>query len=67
MLKKYTYREMIQNMQEAKLVKDKKTGEMYDPNVEFDKLLHHPDTVAQMKRMKDERGRGWPKHPDDKK
>jgi hypothetical protein len=48
------------------LVQDRVTGEMYDPMVEFEKLLHHPDTVAQMFRMKEERGRGWPKHPDDR-
>lgn len=42
-------------------VTDKKTGEKYDPEKKFKELLHHPDTKAQLKRMKDEKGKGWPK------
>jgi hypothetical protein len=44
-----------------KLVKDKKTGEMYDPDEEFDKLMNKPTTLAMLKRMKNEEGVGWPK------
>ena len=55
-----TEREMIN------LVQDRVTGEFYDPMVEFDKLLNSPEVVDQMVRMKEERGRGWPMHPDDK-
>ena len=49
-----------------KLVQDRVTGEFYDPMVEFEKLLNSPEVVDQMVRMKEERGRGWPKRPDDK-
>ena len=42
------------------LVKDRVTGEMYDPQVEFEKLLQDPEVVDQMVRMKEERGCGWP-------
>jgi len=42
------------------LVQDRVPGEMYDPQVEFEKLLQNPEVVDQMVRMKEERGRGWP-------
>ncbi len=42
------------------LVEDRVTGEMYDPQVEFEKLLQNPEVIDQMVRMKEERGRGWP-------
>ena len=35
------------------LVKDKVTGVMYDPEVEFDKLLNSHEFIAIMKRLKD--------------
>jgi hypothetical protein len=34
-----------------KMVKDRKTGKMYDPNKEFDKKMNSPEVKAQMKRM----------------
>ena len=49
---------------EKLMVKDRKTGKTYDPHKELNKLLHHPKTVAQFKRMKDEKGLGWPKNKD---
>ena len=42
------------------LVKDRVTGKMYDPQIEFEKLLRDPEVIDQMVRMKEERGRGWP-------
>jgi hypothetical protein len=42
------------------LVQDRVTGEMYDPQAEFEKLLQNPEVIDQMVRMKEERGRGWP-------
>jgi hypothetical protein len=58
---KESFIDKVQDLREAKLmVKDRKTGKMYDPHKELKKLLHHPETVAQFKRMKDEKGRGWP-------
>ena len=44
-----------------KLVKDRKTGEMYDPDKKFKELMDKPETVAMLKRMKNEEGIGWPK------
>jgi len=46
---------------DKKLVKDRKTGEMYDPDKEFDKLINSKEYIAMLKRMKNEEGRGWPK------
>jgi len=46
---------------EAKKVVDRVTGKEYDPDVEMHKFLHNPKTVAALKRMKDEKGHGWPK------
>jgi len=34
------------------LVKDIKTGKVYDPQVEFGKLLNKPEIVAIFKRLK---------------
>ena len=34
-------------------VQSRKTGEWYDPVVEFGKLMNKPETVALFKRMKD--------------
>jgi hypothetical protein len=42
------------------LVKCVVTGKMYDPVVEFAKLMAQPETVEMLVRMKEERGRGWP-------
>jgi len=33
-------------------VKDKKTGEMYDPNAKFDELMNRPEIMGAMKRLK---------------
>jgi len=46
---------------EAKKVVDRVTGKEYDPDIEMHKFLHNPKTVAALKRMKDEKGHGWPK------
>ena len=46
--------------EESELVTDKKTGKKYDPKKESDKLFNSPEYIAQMKRMKDEQGKGWP-------
>lgn len=35
-----------------RLVKDRKTGKMYDPDKEFDKLMSNPKTISMFKRMK---------------
>ena len=48
------------DVDEAKKVIDRETGKEYDPEEEFHKFLHDPKTVAALKRMKDEKGRGWP-------
>lgn len=48
-------------LEEAIKVIDRVTGKEYDPEEEMHKFLHHPKTVAAFKRMKAERGRGWPK------
>ena len=48
-------------LEEAIKVIDRVTGKEYDPEEEMHKFLHAPKTVAAFKRMKAERGRGWPK------
>jgi hypothetical protein len=56
-----------QGMEEAnepKMVKDRKTGKEYNPDAEFNKLLKDPKTVAQFKRMAQEKGKGWPTRED---
>jgi hypothetical protein len=35
------------------LVKDIKTGKLYNPQIEFDKLMEDPETVKIMKRLKE--------------
>ena len=55
------YNQVVNEGDKKKLVKDKKTGEMYDPKEEFDKLINSPKYIAMLKRMKNEEGRGWPK------
>ena len=42
------------------LVKCVVTGKMYDPEVEFLRILNAPATVEMFVRMKEERGNGWP-------
>jgi len=39
-----------------KLVKDRKTGKMYDPTKEFDKTMNNPEVKDQMKRMAQKEG-----------
>jgi len=47
---------------QKRLVKDVKTGEMYDPDEKMDELIwKNPEVAAQFKRMKAEKGKGWPK------
>jgi hypothetical protein len=41
----------LQRANKTKMVQDRKTGKMYDPDVEFDKLKNSDDFQAQMKRM----------------
>jgi hypothetical protein len=41
-----------QNPVREALVKDKKTGKLYDPDKQFNKLMKDPKTIAQLKRMK---------------
>jgi hypothetical protein len=55
------YNEVVGESDKKKLVKDRKTGEMYDPDKEFDKLMNSKEYIAMLKRMKNEEGRGWPK------
>ncbi len=55
------YNEVVDESDKKKLVKDRKTGEMYDPDKEFDKLINSKEYIAMLKRMKNEEGRGWPK------
>lgn len=54
----------LQEILEGRTVKDRKTGKEYDPDVEFEKLQKDPEFIAQMKRMKNEEGKGWPKRKD---
>lgn len=51
-------------VREADTVRDRKTGQEYDPAEEFDKLQKDPDYIAQMTRMGREEGKGWPKRKD---
>jgi hypothetical protein len=55
------YNEVVGESDKKKLVKDRKTGEMYDPDKEFDKLMNSKEYIAMLKRMKNEEGKGWPK------
>lgn len=51
-------------VREADTVRDRKTGQEYDPAAEFEKLQKDPAYVAQMTRMGREEGKGWPKRQD---
>jgi len=42
------------------MVKCVVTGKMYDPEVEFARIMALPETIEMFVRMKEERGRGWP-------
>jgi hypothetical protein len=57
------YNQVVNEADKKKLVKDKKTGEMYDPEEKFKELMDSPEYIAMLKRMKNEEGRGWPKRP----
>ena len=59
----YSYPKESQGVAEAekKQVKDRKTGQWYDPDEKFKELQKNPDYIAQMKRMGREEGKGWPK------
>jgi hypothetical protein len=46
----------LQRANKTKMVQDRKTGKMYDPDVEFDKLKNSDDFQAQMKRMAQKEG-----------
>jgi hypothetical protein len=41
---------------QSPLVKDRKTGKLYDPTKEFDKKMNSPEVMAQMKRMAQKEG-----------
>ena len=58
------YNEVVnEGDKKKKLVKDKVTGQMYDPDAKFKELINSPEYMAMLKRMKNEEGRGWPKRP----
>lgn len=42
------------------MIQDRKTGQWYDPIVEFQKLQQDQKYIDQMVRMKNEEGIGWP-------
>jgi hypothetical protein len=54
----------VEEANEPKMVKDRKTGKEYNPDAEFNKLLKDPKTVSQFKRMAQEKGKGWPARED---
>ena len=39
------------NLEREGWVKDKKTGEWYDPKAKFDELMNKPEIVASLKRL----------------
>ena len=39
------------NLEREGRVKDKKTGEWYDPKAKFDELMNKPEIVASLKRL----------------
>ena len=41
-------------------VTDRKTGKVYCPAEEWARITNSEEFIAQMKRMKDEKGIGWP-------
>ena len=40
------------NLEQAGWVKDKKTGEYYDPKARFDELMNTPEVMASLNRLK---------------
>jgi hypothetical protein len=40
------------NTPQTKLVKDRKTGEYYDPKARFDELMNKPEIMASLNRLK---------------
>jgi hypothetical protein len=40
------------NLEKEGWVKDKKTGEYYDPKAKFDELMNKPEIMASLKRLK---------------
>jgi hypothetical protein len=55
-----SYGDSIGEADTPRLVRDRKTGKQYEPKAEFDKLMNSPETRAQMTRMGQEKGKGWP-------
>jgi len=55
------YNQVVNEGDKKKLVKDKVTGKMYDPEEKFKELMDSPEYIAMLKRMKNEEGIGWPK------
>jgi hypothetical protein len=39
------------NLEKEGWVKDRKTGEYYDPKVKFDELMNKPEIIASLKRL----------------
>ncbi len=39
------------NTQQPKLVQDRKTGQWYNPQEQFDKMMNKPEIVAVFKRL----------------
>jgi hypothetical protein len=39
------------NLEAQGLVRDRKTGEYYDPRAAFDRLMNRPETMAMLKRL----------------
>jgi hypothetical protein len=40
------------NLEQAGLVRDRKTGEYYDPRAAFDQLMNKPEITAMLNRLK---------------
>ena len=40
------------NLEQAGLVRDRKTGEFYDPKAKFDELMNKPEITAMLNRLK---------------
>ena len=40
------------NLEKEGWVKDRKTGEYYDPKAKFDELMNKPEIMASLKRLK---------------
>jgi hypothetical protein len=39
------------NLEAEGLVRDRKTGEYYDPRAAFDRLMNRPETMAMLRRL----------------